>query len=348
MFSVSESSAQKTFDEVCQRIESAASLLVISHARPDGDTLGAMAGLRRAARSAGKTVAMVLPDRLPVRYEFLFPDERPASVSRFEALAGEADVIVVLDTCAANQLGGLPDKLAAIKAKVVVIDHHATPGQIGDLQWIDTSSAATGILVGDILAELGWSVDRQTAEALLTAILTDTGWLRFANTDSRCLRMVADLLDRGVRLDVLYRRIYQNDRLERIKLMARVLDGLELHGDGRIAVATICREDFAATGARPDETENLVNEALRMGSVEVSLMLIENADGVRVSLRSREIVDVAAIAERLGGGGHTRAAGVQLSDSLEVVKDRLLHACQQLLAEASGRSAGGGGRKRGG
>jgi phosphoesterase RecJ-like protein len=186
-------------------------------------------------------------------------------------------------------------------------------------------------------------MDLAAAEALAVAITSDTGWLRFANTDSRCLRTVARLLEdgpsgAGVRMDKLYMRLFQCDRPQRLRLTARMLQSLELHCGDRLATMMIRKADFDATGALPEETENLVNEALRMACVETAILLVENGpapDGggpiVRVSLRSRDEVDVAAVAARFGGGGHARAAGVRQAVPIEKLRDELVKACAEVL-----------------
>ena len=328
------SSNNPAFEAACRRLDAAGSLLLITHARPDGDGLGSMAALCRAAQAAGKTVFMLIPDELPASCAYLFPMDRPASVSRFDALAARVDTIIVLDTSAAAQLDGLGEKLAARRDDVIVIDHHATSEDIGAIQWVDATAAATAILVGELLVELGWAVDRTTAEALAVAVITDTGWLRYSNTDPRCLRAMADWVAKGVRPDVLHQRIYQNDRPERLALLSRVLSSLELHADGRVAAMAVRLEDFSATGARGDETENIINEALRIATVDVALLFTQNAEGTRVSLRSRQMVNVAKVAEDFGGGGHPRAAGLRLDEGVDAAKDRIIRACCEALADA--------------
>jgi len=333
MWSVCEKSVESTFSEARGRLGSAETLLVTTHSRPDGDGLGAMAALCRSGRAAGKTVHMLLLDEIPRRYEFLFAEGTPAGVSRFETLSHAADAIVILDTCVISQLDGIGDKLPGVSKKVIVVDHHATVDRIGAVQWVDTSAAATGVMVGELLEALGWPVDVRSAEALIAAAASDTGWFQFANTDGRCMRLVAKWLDKGVRPDKLYRRLYQNARVNRLKLLSHILADMELHCDGRLAVMTVRREDFAATGASADETENLVNASLEIGTVETAIMLVENAENIRVSLRSRDVVDVATIAEMFGGGGHKRAAGMRIIDSIDVVKDKLINICAKALDE---------------
>lgn len=327
------------FQRVVARLRETPSLLAVAHARPDGDGLGSMLALTLAAEAAGKAAAMLLPDAVPMRYQFLFAGRVPAGKERFAELAEQSALVVVLDTSNLEQLEGIQPGIAACRDKLVVIDHHATAGAIADLQWIDPSAAAVGVMVKELIDALGWPLRPEAAEAILTAITADTGWFQFANTDARSLRAAARLLEGGLRADHLYRKLFQSDRPERLRLTARMLASLELHCDGRLAVMTIAKGDFAASGARPEETENLVNEVLRIGGVEVALLLVEQERFVRASLRSRDAVDVAQIAQRLGGGGHARAAGVKLTDSVEAARTRVVAAVERELS--GGGTAGG-------
>ena len=323
--------------EIMRRISAAAKLLVVTHARPDGDALGSLAALCGAARAAGKQTAAIVPDDVPERYDFLLAGDRPAPAEKFAELANWADVVIIVDTCAFAQLDGLDDQLAAAREKIVVIDHHATTDDIGAVRWLDTSAAATGVMVGELLDALGWPVDHRTAEALLTAMTTDTGWFHYSNTDGRCLRAAARLFDAGVEGDKLYRRLFQADRPERMKLLSRALASLALPAGGRIATMKLRLGDFAATGASQDETENVVNEPLRMGRIEVSMLLTQTPDDggrcVRVSLRSRGGVDVAAVARRFGGGGHVQAAGLRTNEDIDALAEKLVKACEEAMTD---------------
>ncbi|MFA6133373.1 MAG: DHH family phosphoesterase [Phycisphaerae bacterium] len=326
-----EKSAGSGFERVAQRLAAAGKLLFVTHARPDGDCLGSLVAMTLAARGAGKGAEMLVPDAVPMRYQFLFARRLPASTDRFAALADAADLVVILDTSVFAQLDGLEQAITARQDKVVVIDHHATAGQIGSAMWNDSTAAAAGILMKEMIDHLGWPLDGETAEALMTAITSDTGWFHFSNTDGRCLRTAADLLDAGVRTDLLNHKLFQCDRPERLKLMVRMLESLELHAAGRLAVMEIRKADFAATGAMPEETENLINEPLRLGSVEAVILLTESDALVRVSLRSRDVLDVSQIAKGFGGGGHKRAAGLRSTEPIEVIKPRLIAACLAAL-----------------
>jgi len=331
MSSVSNKSSDSGFRRVVDRLRVADSLLAVTHIRPDGDAIGSAAGLARSAISAGKAVSLLVPDELPGRYEFALAGMDVAGAERFPELAGRAGLIVLLDTCVLGQLGDLAGDIGRYKAKTVVIDHHVTAEDIAADRWIDTSAAAVAVMVAEALDVLAWPVDELAAEALATGILADTGWLRFQNTDARCLRMLARLIDAGVRPDKLYRRLYQNDRPERLALLARALSSVELHCGGKLAVMTIRLGDFVDTGAEADETENMANEMLSVRGVELAVSMIEQGDFVRASLRSRGSVDVARLAKRFGGGGHSLAAGCRQSGDLGHFKARLIAACKEAI-----------------
>ncbi len=308
---------------------------MIAHCRPDGDTLGSMLALTTSARAAGKIAHMMVDDEIPAKYGFLFPHERPLRGTALDALAESVDRIVIVDTSAVSQLDNLAPVLGRYSQKTVVIDHHAPGDRIAAVQWTDTTAAAAGVMVAQLLAALDWPVGPVQAEALLAAVTSDTGWFRFANTNPAALRLAADWVAMGVRPDELYARLYQTARPQQLALVARMLGTLELYHNDKLAVMTIRRADFAATGARGDETENLVNEALRIGSVETAALLVENQGPlVRVNLRSREAVDVAALAREFGGGGHRRAAGLRSSEPIDALKKRLVEACEAALAQA--------------
>ncbi len=325
-------SVNEAFDAAAGRLQRSASMLIVCHARPDGDCLGAMAALAASARAAGKSAATLSPDKVPARYEFLFGSRLPAPATQFAALADAADVIVIVDTCAMAQLDVVGPQVQQRREKVVVIDHHATCDSLGDVQWIDNSASAAGVMVLEMIDVLNWPLPPEAAEAVMTALTTDTGWLRFANTDARCLAAAGRCITLGVRPDRLYQRLFQTDRPQRLALVGRMLATLELRAGDRLASMMIRKADFEATGALPEETENLVNEALRIGSVDTAILLVESGDCIRVSLRSRDAVNVAEVAKAFGGGGHARAAGVRVTCDIHDLRRKLVEACEKALS----------------
>jgi phosphoesterase RecJ-like protein len=336
MSNVSERS-QEQRKAVAAEILTARRVLLTTHQRPDGDALGSVLGLHLACRRAGKASTIFLLDEIPRRYEFLFADAPqpplPADMNAaFVLAAQQADKIIVLDTCSFGQLKPIAEGLAKFREKVIVIDHHLTGDDVGAAYWRDRSYSAAGGMVADLMEELSWSMTQAVAGPLMTAIVTDTGWLHYSNTDARTLRCLARLIDAGVKPDRLYGQLYQCDRPERVRLLAVALSSLQLHADNRLAVVTLTLEDFVRTGAGQDETEDFASEPLRIGSVELALTLIQQADDeVRVNLRSRSAVDVSVIAKMFGGGGHARAAGFRSRGGLTALKVKLLEVAQAAL-----------------
>ncbi len=310
--------------EIARRLSAAKTIVLLTHDRPDGDGLGAMMALAAAARGRGKTALPACTDGVPGRYAFLTAGEALLDATALAEAAKTCDCLVVLDTCTMNQLESVAAVVTAARDKAVVIDHHLTAEPIAPVRWCDPTAAAAGVMVAELLAELDWPITPPVAEALLTAVGCDTGWFRFSNTDSRALAVAARCLDAGASADAMCRKLYQSDRPQRLALLARALAGLQLHYDGRVAVMTLAAGDFAATGAAPAETENIINEPMSIGEVCVSILLVEADGRIRVSLRSKPTpappagapIDVARVARTLGGGGHARAAGARLTTTL--------------------------------
>ncbi len=323
---------------VAAAIASAKSVLLTTHARPDGDALGSVLALHLACVQAGKTSTIFLLDEVPRRYQFLFRDAPlpPLPIdlnAAFAQAAGGVDRVVILDTSSQGQLRAIAPALAKLREKVIVLDHHQSGDDLAACAWRDASYSAAGGMVVDLLGELRWPITPALAEPLMTAIVTDTGWLHYSNTDARTLHCVARLIEAGMKPDMLYGRLYQCDRPQRVRLLAAALDSLQLHADDRLAMLTLTLEDFTRTGASQDETEDFASEPLRIGTVELAITLIEQGGGeIRANLRSRGVVDVAAMARLFGGGGHARAAGFRSKESMATLKSRLLELGQTALA----------------
>ena len=313
--------------EIAHRLDKARNVVIISHLKPDGDAMGSSVAVARGLMDKGCKATIVIHEPLAERLQRLVPVPCPTvQIEEFPATATEADLILVVDTCSTMQLGEIAEQLADLKDKVVVVDHHQTIDPIGDVQWIDTSAAAAGVMILELIEHMKWNINIDAAEAIATAILTDTGWLRFSSTDQRCLAAISRLIDIGIEMDRLYKRINQTDRVQKLRLLAGVLSGMELFCDGKIAAMSISRDDFDTTGASPDETENIINEALRVGDIEAAVLVVEGDDVIRASLRSRTRINVADVAASFGGGGHARASGFQHPGPLLSARDEAVKA----------------------
>ena len=315
------------FQKAVELISESDSILITTHTSPDGDACGCIVTLSEIFVALGKKVDSIFLSPVPEWYEFMFVERTPVlgeDIQPEELAAGrlgEFDLIVIVDTNSYGQLPKFDKYLKQADKPVLVVDHHATADGLGDVELVDSSAAATGLIVYDLLKYAGWTITEKIAEALFVAIATDTGWFQFSNTDSRVFRTCAELINAGAKPTQIYHKLFQNFSQARFRLMAAMLNTLELHLDGRYATMHISQRDFEQIGATRDDTENLINECNRISTVKASALFVELKDGrIRCSLRSRGPLDVSKIATKFGGGGHKTAAGTYLPDPLENAK----------------------------
>jgi phosphoesterase RecJ-like protein len=251
-----------------------------------------------------------------------------------EGQLGEFDLIIILDTNSYSQLAKFDRYLKQTDKPVLVIDHHVTGDGLGSLELVETDAAATALIVYDLLKYADWPINERVARALFVGIATDTGWFHFRNTDSRVHRTCAALIDIGLNPTQIYHDLYQNLSPARFKLMVAMLSTVELHFDDRYATQYLLRQDFDRTGATYADTEDLINECQRIGSVDTAALFVELKDGrIKCSLRSKGAVDVCKIAQKFGGGGHKSAAGTYLPGPLESAKQLIYDQVAEQLSK---------------
>ena len=238
----------------------------------------------------------------------------------------------MLDTGTWNQLGSFGSYLCQLSVPRVVIDHHLTQDDLGGLRLADISAEATGRLIDEALKALGVPLSPSMASKLFVAVAMDTGWFRHSNTTPATMTLASVLMAAGAQPEHLYEELFERNSLSRLRLLGLVLDRLQLTFNNRVAFTEIRRGDYQTTGATPQDSEDLVNYTRSLQGVEVGLFFMEQPrGGVKVSFRSRSSVDVAALAEKFGGGGHRQASGAVLQTSLEEARDRVLQALAALL-----------------
>jgi len=331
------------FEQAIDLIERSGRVLITTHTKPDGDACGSVAVLCDVLRGMGKEVQPLFLSAAPEWYGFLLSEEVPilgedlTSEQLAEGRLGEFDLTVIVDADSYGQLGDFEQYLRGNSKPVLVIDHHATSDGIGDVTVVDSSAAATGLIILELAIGAGWSITEKMAEALFVAIATDTGWFQFSNTNSRVYTAAARLTEAGARPTQIYEKLYHNFSEARFNLMLAMLSTLELHFDGRFATQHISQQHLRDTGTTYEHTENLINECHRIGTVRASALFVELKDGrIRCSLRSRGDIDVSKIAGKFGGGGHKPAAGTYLPGPLENAKQLVLNEMGRVLADARG------------
>lgn len=323
-------------------VDESETIILTSHIRPDGDSLGSQLALQLAMEALGKTVFSINSDPVPPTLRFLDPDSR---IRPLADLTGEekerlrsADLLIAVDTSATAQLGkmaefylspprhSLPDG-GEVVARVAVVDHHVQKNEFPAEYFVDSDAEAAGAIVFRALTAGEREITTKIANLLFVALATDTGWFRFASVKPETWEIVASLQRAGVRPADVYRVIYEGESLGRVRLTGRALMKTEPHFDGRLLLTSLLLSDFEAAGAHPSESEDIVNLTLKVGGSEMALIMVEQKKGgFKISFRSRCAVDCSQLAARFGGGGHAAAAGAFIDAPYAEAKEKLLAA----------------------
>ncbi|MDR7556367.1 MAG: DHH family phosphoesterase [Armatimonadota bacterium] len=304
--------------------------LLVCHEGPDGDCLGAALALAHALHAPDREVVVACPDPVPAALRFLPGAERVVTMVPED---WRPDVAVTLECGSLQRAGGLAGAVTRA-ATIVAIDHHADVDRYAHLLDWDPSAAAVGEQVADLIGCLGVSLDAGMAQALLTAVATDTGVFRYANTTPRVLRLAADLIDRGADLGQIVRRVYEEQPVGAVRLLGAALAACELHCGGAVATTVVTAAMRAAAGLGADEATGIAAALRTIAGVRLAVVLEEREGRVHVSFRARDGVRADRVAARMGGGGHAAAAGAQLSLPLEAARHQVLAAVAAELAEA--------------
>jgi phosphoesterase RecJ-like protein len=302
-------------------------ILISVHKNPDGDALGSQLGLMLALEKLGKHVTAHNLDPVPEIYRFLPGSDRITSGAN---VRGAYDAFLVLD---ADPLrtglfsGAWPSKT------LINIDHHVTNQKEWAITWLDAEATATGEMIYRLVTRAGISIDRDIALCLYTAIFTDTGSFRYANTTAESMRIAAELIDAGADPWLVTENVYESFAFRRISLLGQVLSGVQQSSDGKIAWVLVTEEMYRQTGTSAEDTDNFVNFIRSIKGVEIAVLFRQTAAmQYKISLRSKGRVDLTGMATTLGGGGHKNAAGGVIDGTFPEVRDRVIAAAARELA----------------
>lgn len=318
------SAVNSSFEEIARAICQHQRIAVLSHVRPDGDALGSQLALALSLQKLGKDVRVWNEDGMLGKYSFL---PRAELVTKPPSAPEDVDLAIALDTAIQNRLGSA---LAAVgSAKLWVnIDHHLSNPRYGDLIHIDDTAPATGQILFELITSQKLPLDRDIAENLYVAISTDTGSFQYPKTTTRTFEIAAELVGIGLDVGSISRHLYENFPRRRVELLRELLRTMRFEGDGRVGSFKLDLKTAAALRVIPEDNEGLIDHLRAIQGVVVAVFFEELLDGkVRVSMRSKdEKVDVCAICQQFGGGGHTLAAGARIRGTLPEVEERVLKA----------------------
>lgn len=298
-----------TMDSILEEIGKSNRLAITFHKSPDGDSIGSSLALFQGLKSIGKEVELLSMEEIPKDFRFL-PCSSIIDGNNFEVKSG-IECVVVLD-CGDKKRINAKLKFEDRSYKIINVDHHLTNEYYGDFNYVDTKAAAVSEIVYDILNRLGVNINEDMAKCLYTSLITDTGSFKYPSTTERTHLIAGSLINKGFDFSRIHRIIFDNKEFQKVKLSGIAIENMKLVND-RICVIKVTRKMMDDTVKDEDvDTHDIVNLGLQIGCVEVSVMLKESDEKIKVSLRSKETVDVRKIAEKFDGGGHIRAAGLEI------------------------------------
>jgi phosphoesterase RecJ-like protein len=299
-------------EQVVEELRVGEKFLLTTHENPDGDALGSLVAMRDVLNLMGKdTVMFMSADEFPLPYEYRsLPLEDVVHELPEDA---EERTIVFLDC---GNIDRMPVSfLGREDAHILNIDHHHDNTNFGTANLVVGSASCTAEIVYGLTKDLGVEITPAAAEALYVALVTDTGKFQYENTTPSAHRLAADLIEHGVDVHAIFRRLYENVPFAKLQLLARVLSRVERHDEGRLTISYISREDYVETGADENYSEGIVDHIRSLENTVVAALVREQLkdgrEGVqKVSLRAASgEIDVSVIARKEGGGGHRQAAG---------------------------------------
>jgi phosphoesterase RecJ-like protein len=303
-------------EAILKALQQGERFLVCSHSRPDGDAVGSMLAMGMLLKQMGKRADLVSADRIPNIYRGLPDAQEIRSALRVHG-PYDAAILLECDGLARTRLRGLENFL------ILNIDHHASGREFGHLNWIDSHAASVGELVYRLVKAAGASVTPEMATCLYATVLTDTGGFCYGSTQASTFGLARELVLAGADPIRIAQDVYFSTATSKLLLLGAALNNLKR--DGRLAWLWVTHQDMVRTCAAEEDCEGIVNFAVAISGVEAAAFLRELPERrIRLSLRSKGQVNVAAIAERLGGGGHESAAGCTLEGPLPKAIEEIL------------------------
>ena len=306
--------------------------LVVAHVQPDGDAISSTVATAWLLGKLGKTYTMYNDGPVPSKLGYLWSSE---SIATAASKPERKFKNVITVDCADFGRCGTATELFEEGYELLNVDHHPTNDGFGAVNLIDVHAAATVEILYDLIGLLKLVPDEAAATAIYTGLMTDTGGFRYSNTSAKVMEIASSLLRAGANGPFLAETLLERMTMGQMRMIQKALTRLEFSPDQRIGWLWVTGDDLSETGASNEDLEGLVNYPRNVEGVEVGILFKQNApDSVKISLRSAGAVDVAAVAQQFGGGGHVRAAGCRVNANLPETIPLVIAAVQKALDEA--------------
>jgi phosphoesterase RecJ-like protein len=314
--------------EVMSALQEKQSFLITGHVSPEGDVIGSGMALALALRGMGKKAEVINRDPIPQQLLFL-PHE--GLFTQRKILPQTADTLIVVDSGSFERTGYTPPLSIPT---LINIDHHITNPSFGNINWVVPTAMATGEMIYDLLKAMKAPITPPIATCLYTTLITETGSFRSINTTSKALQIAGEMIEKGADPVRIATALFEASTAGRLKLLAEVLAKMEVSADERIAWIQVTQAQLQKTGTTFEDTEDFVTYPRSIEKVEVAVFFREiGPEKYKISFRSQGKVDVALLAMRWGGGGHTYAAGCTHVGPWETVRDKILASVQEAIGE---------------
>ncbi len=319
-----------TIRDIIKAIEKCSRILISAHVRLDGDAIGSEIAMYHVLKNLGKEPDIINDSPIPRVYTFL--PETAFFATSTEFLNGSYELIITLDSPTPNRLGKVASVLST-GAPVINIDHHVSNSNFGNINLICSDASSTGEVVLNLLTGSSQRITPEIATALYVAIITDTGRFTHSNTTPQSLRAAAYLIDCGANPAEIAKHLYKTNTHGQMLLHALATKTMRLDTGGRIATIHLTREMMETTHTPAIDTQEFSEIPASVEGVMVGILLREMKEPnmVKVSLRSRDSIDVNVIAQKFGGGGHEHAAGCEISGSITDVEKTIVEEAKNTI-----------------
>ena len=316
-----------TLDNILEEIKKAETIVILTHETPDGDAVGSSLAVKIALKQLGKNADVIIP-----KYSKTFAFLPDANEIKSESEIKKYDLAISVDCADLKRVAAGTEYFETAKIKIQ-IDHHSINTMYADYNFVNpVAPACCEILIG-MFEYFGIEITPELGNCIITGIITDTGGFQYAGVTAETFEFAAELLQKGVNISNVYQKVLTTKTRANFELSRIVSNRMEFFEDGKVAFTYMNLEDEKNAGAEEGDHEGLVNIGRNLEGVEVSIFIREKegTNGYKISLRSKEYVNVADVALMLGGGGHIRAAGCFVQGNVEEVKEKVLSEIRKVL-----------------
>ena len=322
-------------EQVLDGLNKGSRVALTTHVNADGDGAGSEVALWHMLTAHGIRAAIANPTPFPERFKFLLAGaegaDKTASAAKY---LDRADAIIVLDIADVGRLGHLGRLVEHTTKPVFCIDHHVSNGHLPEgPRLVDATACATGELIYDLARSLAWRLNESMAKAMYVALLTDTGGFRFSNTNPRALQIAADLLSYDLHPEDIYKDVYASESEGKVRLVGEVIETLVVEHETGLAWITVPPGAMERLGVDASDLDGIVELPRSIRGVRLAILFRQLVNHrIKASFRSVGDVDVAALAEQFGGGGHVKAAGASFDGPLAETQELVLAAARRVLS----------------